>query len=88
MSWSCHGDSNAAMVEALRKHKKLTTPNVLMAMMATDRGNYVAPEHAGPSAAEAMRRSPDVAYVDRPQPIGHNATISAYAACSIPERSA
>lgn len=65
------------MVEALRAKGKITSKKVCEAMSATDRGHYVAPEHAGPSAANAMRKRAEVAYADRPQPIGHNATISA-----------
>ena len=77
MSWSCHGSSHVSMCDALRAAGKIKSSRVYEAMKATDRGLYVAPTHVGPSAANSMRKNVEIAYVDRPQPIGHNATISA-----------
>ena len=73
------------MMEALRKAGKVTSPKVYEAMRATDRGFY-APQDARKAA-----------YADSPQPIGHNATISAphmhaiqleYLASNVPESGA
>ena len=77
MSWSCHGSSHVSMCDALRAAGKIKSSRVYEAMKATDRGLYVAPTHVGPSAANSMRKNVEIAYTDRPQPIGHNATISA-----------
>ena len=65
------------MCDALRAAGKIKSSRVYEAMKATDRGLYVAPTHVGPSAANSMRKNVEIAYTDRPQPIGHNATISA-----------
>ena len=64
------------MCDALRAAGRFKSSRVYEAMKATDRGLYVAPTHVGPSAANSMKNV-EIAYVDRPQPIGHNATISA-----------
>ncbi|KAL5220330.1 hypothetical protein ABZP36_025043 [Zizania latifolia] len=65
-------DKNKAMVEQLQRHGVITSTKVAEVMEAIDRGLFVPP---------AACASP---YLDRPMPIGYNATISAphmHAAC-------
>ncbi len=63
MAWTCHGSSNAAMVDALAEAGIVRTQPVMDAMLAVDRALFVPSKHA--------------AYMDAPQPIGNGATISA-----------
>jgi len=61
MAWRSHGSSNAELVQNMYKNGLVKSQEVLKAMQAVDRGNYV-------------KNSP---YEDRPQGIGFNITISA-----------
>eukprot|EP00922_Rhytidocystis_sp_ex-Travisia-forbesii_P028978 GHVS01042454.1.p1 GENE.GHVS01042454.1~~GHVS01042454.1.p1 ORF type:complete len:428 (+),score=70.96 GHVS01042454.1:76-1359(+) len=61
MAWRCTGKSNMELLNNLRASHIIQSNEVYEAMKKVDRGNYVA--HS--------------AYADSPQPIGHNATISA-----------
>eukprot|EP00933_Yihiella_yeosuensis_P047293 TRINITY_DN4303_c1_g1_i1.p1 TRINITY_DN4303_c1_g1~~TRINITY_DN4303_c1_g1_i1.p1 ORF type:complete len:222 (-),score=19.04 TRINITY_DN4303_c1_g1_i1:176-841(-) len=61
MAWRCTGSSNAQLVHNLRKAGVITSDRIEQALLAVDRGNY----------------APRSAYVDAPQPIGYEATISA-----------
>ncbi|KAI6088316.1 protein-L-isoaspartate O-methyltransferase [Hypoxylon rubiginosum] len=63
MAWRSSGTSNAELVENLWRNKLITQPLVKSAFLKVDRAHY-AP-------------SPSSAYEDSPQPIGHEATISA-----------
>ncbi|KAH7301238.1 hypothetical protein KP509_23G017200 [Ceratopteris richardii] len=63
MSWTCHGQNNADMVDNLQKNNILTSTVAAEAMKQIDRADFVLPDTP--------------AYVDSPQPIGHGATISA-----------
>lgn len=63
MSWTCHGRTNAEMVDALLGAGIITTKKVETAMKAVDRGLFVT------NKAEAYRDSPSM--------IGYGATISA-----------
>merc|ERR1712233_115530 len=61
MAWRSHGTDNTSLVDKLQEHDIVKSPEVRNAMLAVDRGNYVA-------------NSP---YQDAPQRIGYNITISA-----------
>ena len=61
MAWRCHGTSNDDLVARLRESGIVTDDRVATAMRAVDRKNYVPFNH----------------YMDSPQSIGYNATISA-----------
>ncbi|KAI5790345.1 protein-L-isoaspartate O-methyltransferase [Pyronema domesticum] len=61
MSWRCTGRSNAELVANLKRHGLIKTDAVQKAMEAIDRADYC----------------PFEAYVDGPQHIGYDATISA-----------
>lgn len=61
MAWRCHGSSNDDLVARLRESGIITNARVEAAMKAVDRKNYVSFNH----------------YMDSPQSIGYNATISA-----------
>eukprot|EP00047_Mylnosiga_fluctuans_P017858 m.64934 g.64934 ORF g.64934 m.64934 type:complete len:262 (-) comp7295_c2_seq1:249-1034(-) len=61
MAWSCHGRTNADMVDALQRHHIIKSEAVARAMKAVDRGDF----------------APRDAYMDAPQPIGFSVTISA-----------
>lgn len=61
MAWRSHGTSNATLIDSLRRNNLITTPRVATAMLSTDRAHF----------------SPAEPYQDRPQSIGHAATISA-----------
>lgn len=61
MAWRSHGTSNATLVENLRLNGLITTSRVATAMASIDRAHF----------------SPSEPYADRPQSIGHAATISA-----------
>ncbi|KAK7757588.1 hypothetical protein SLS62_000603 [Diatrype stigma] len=61
MAWRSSGTSNATLVENLWRNKLITQPLVKEAFLRVDRAHY-APAHP---------------YEDRPQSIGHSATISA-----------
>ncbi|PHH74325.1 hypothetical protein CDD80_3164 [Ophiocordyceps camponoti-rufipedis] len=61
MAWRCSGRSNAALVENLWRHGLITEAAVKEAFLRVDRAHY----------------APSNPYQDSPQPIGHNATISA-----------
>ncbi|KAI1767215.1 protein-L-isoaspartate O-methyltransferase [Hypoxylon sp. FL1150] len=63
MAWRSSGTSNAELVENLWRNKLITQPLVKAAFLKVDRAHY-APR-------------PSSAYEDSPQPIGHEATISA-----------
>lgn len=63
MSWTCHGKTNKDMVAKLHEYGILQSKVAADAMIQIDRADYV-----------LDRRS---AYIDSPQPIGYNATISA-----------
>jgi protein-L-isoaspartate(D-aspartate) O-methyltransferase len=61
MAWRSHGTTNATLVENLRRNGLITTSRVATAMASIDRAHF----------------SPHDPYLDRPQAIGHAATISA-----------
>ncbi|KAI1385177.1 protein-L-isoaspartate O-methyltransferase [Hypoxylon trugodes] len=61
MAWRSSGTSNATLIENLWRNKLITQPLVKSAFLAVDRGHY----------------APSAPYDDSPQPIGHDATISA-----------
>ncbi|KAI1371616.1 protein-L-isoaspartate O-methyltransferase [Hypoxylon crocopeplum] len=61
MAWRSSGTSNATLVEALWRNKLLTQPLAKAAFLRVDRAHY----------------APSSPYDDSPQPIGHDATISA-----------
>ena len=61
MAWRSHGTSNATLIDSLRRNSLITSPRVATAMLSTDRAHF----------------SPAEPYQDRPQSIGHAATISA-----------
>ncbi|CAI5503392.1 unnamed protein product [Closterium sp. Naga37s-1] len=63
MSWTCHGDSNAEMVDKLLRSGIVQSERIAEAMKQIDRADYV------------LTKS--TAYDDSPQPIGFNVTISA-----------
>ncbi|KAF8957857.1 Pcmt1-prov protein [Flammula alnicola] len=63
MAWRCTGVTNAQLIANMKSHGIIHSESVLKAMNAVDRAHYVL--------------SPAEAYEDSPQPIGHNATISA-----------
>ena len=65
MAWRSHGVDNDDLVKALKKNGIIRDARVERAMRACDRGTYAPKEYASE------------AYMDRPLPIGHNATISA-----------
>lgn len=61
MAWRSHGTSNATLVSHLQRNGLVTSPRVANAMLQIDRAHF----------------SPREPYADRPQSIGHAATISA-----------
>ncbi|KAK5993063.1 L-isoaspartyl protein carboxyl methyltransferase [Cladobotryum mycophilum] len=61
MAWLCSGTTNSALIENMWKHALITDPRVKEAFLKVDRAHY----------------SPYAPYEDSPQPIGHQATISA-----------
>lgn len=61
MAWRSHGSSNDDLVNALKANGIVTTSHVEAVMKAVDRGNYC----------------PHNPYMDSPQGIGYQATISA-----------
>ncbi|KAH7129425.1 protein-L-isoaspartate O-methyltransferase [Dactylonectria estremocensis] len=61
MAWTCSGATNAALVDNMWKNGLITDARVKEAFLKVDRAHY----------------SPSMPYQDSPQPIGHNATISA-----------
>ncbi|KAL8677505.1 MAG: hypothetical protein Q9186_006079 [Xanthomendoza sp. 1 TL-2023] len=61
MAWMSSGSSNTALINNLKSHGLITSERVAQAMLGVDRAHY----------------SPALPYQDSPQPIGHNATISA-----------
>lgn len=63
MSWTCHGTDNASMADALCASGIVKSPHVEAAIRAVDRAKCV------PATEEA--------YMDAPQLLGYNATISA-----------
>lgn len=63
MSWRSHGQSNDDLVSTLQRNGILQSTRAADAMRQIDRADFVADKSA--------------AYVDSPQPIGYNATISA-----------
>ncbi|EGG12475.1 uncharacterized protein MELLADRAFT_115018 [Melampsora larici-populina 98AG31] len=65
MAWRCHGSTNAELISKLHSAGLIQSSRVLEAMNKVDRAKYV------------LRNSLSEAYQDRPQPIGHGATISA-----------
>ncbi|KAA8492382.1 Protein-L-isoaspartate(D-aspartate) O-methyltransferase [Porphyridium purpureum] len=63
MAWRSHGQTNEQLVDALVRNHIITSPRVQDAMRHVDRGKYC-PQGTSP-------------YMDAPQPVGYNATISA-----------
>ncbi|KAH7014961.1 protein-L-isoaspartate O-methyltransferase [Ilyonectria destructans] len=61
MAWTCSGATNTALIENMWKNGLITDSRIKEAFLKVDRANY----------------SPSMPYEDSPQPIGHNATISA-----------
>ncbi|KAI2622718.1 protein-L-isoaspartate O-methyltransferase [Hypomontagnella submonticulosa] len=61
MAWRSSGTSNTELVENLWRNKLITQPLVKSAFLSVDRAHY----------------APSAPYDDSPQPIGHDATISA-----------
>ncbi|VDL76931.1 unnamed protein product [Nippostrongylus brasiliensis] len=61
MAWRSSGNTNEELVRNLEKGQIFTSPRVREAMLAVDRGDF----------------SPRAPYMDQPQGIGWNATISA-----------
>jgi len=61
MAWRSHGTTNATLIDSLRRNNLITTPRVATAMLSIDRAHFC----------------PSEPYQDRPQSIGHAATISA-----------
>ncbi|KAL2023276.1 hypothetical protein VTK56DRAFT_3014 [Thermocarpiscus australiensis] len=61
MAWRSSGGSNRDLVENLWRHQLITHPEVKEAFLKVDRAHY----------------APSFPYEDSPQPIGHQATISA-----------
>ena len=61
MAWRSHGEDNSSLVNNLYKNKIIKSEEVRAAMASVDRGNYI-------------KENP---YIDRPQPLGYNVTISA-----------
>lgn len=61
MAWRSSGTSNESLIENLWKNKLITQPLVKAAFLRVDRAHY----------------APSSPYEDRPQSIGHSATISA-----------
>ncbi|KAI5460357.1 protein-L-isoaspartate O-methyltransferase [Mariannaea sp. PMI_226] len=61
MAWTCSGATNSALIENMWKNGLITDPRVKEAFLKVDRAHY----------------SPSMPYDDSPQPIGHDATISA-----------
>ncbi|KAI1478494.1 protein-L-isoaspartate O-methyltransferase [Daldinia eschscholtzii] len=61
MAWTSSGTSNKELIENLWRNKLITQPVVKSAFLKVDRAHY----------------SPSSPYADSPQPIGHEATISA-----------
>ncbi|KAI0381172.1 protein-L-isoaspartate O-methyltransferase [Hypomontagnella monticulosa] len=61
MAWRSSGTSNTELVENLWRNKLITQPLVKAAFLGVDRAHY----------------APSAPYDDSPQPIGHQATISA-----------
>ncbi|CAK9073771.1 unnamed protein product [Durusdinium trenchii] len=61
MAWRCSASGNADLVRNLRKAGVIHSDHVEQAMLTVDRSNY----------------APRNPYTDAPQPIGHQATISA-----------
>ncbi|KAG0147040.1 hypothetical protein CROQUDRAFT_656489 [Cronartium quercuum f. sp. fusiforme G11] len=65
MAWRCHGTTNSELISKLHSAGLIKSSRLLEAMKKVDRANYVPPS----CSSEA--------YQDRPQSIGHGATISA-----------
>ncbi|KAH9823416.1 protein-L-isoaspartate O-methyltransferase [Melampsora americana] len=65
MAWRCHGATNAELITKLHSAGLIQSSRVLEAMNKVDRAKYV------------LKNYLSEAYQDRPQPIGHGATISA-----------
>eukprot|EP00128_Syssomonas_multiformis_P017486 Colp12_sorted_trinity150504_noHs@4763 len=63
MAWRSHGTTNDELVSALKRNGIIQSTAVEQAMRAVDRRHYVV--------------GGNYAYLDQPQPIGFNATISA-----------
>lgn len=63
MAWRCSGKTNSELIQNLKESGIIKHHKVFKAMMETDRGFYVPEKHR--------------AYMDSPQYIGFNATISA-----------
>jgi len=61
MAWQCSSESNAGLVANLHRQGIASNPRVIAAMQSVDRASFC-PRHP---------------YEDSPQPIGHQATISA-----------
>ncbi|KAF2121842.1 protein-L-isoaspartate O-methyltransferase [Lophiotrema nucula] len=61
MAWRSSGATNAALIANLEQNELIKTPRVKEAMVKVDRAHY----------------APSMPYDDSPQPIGHQATISA-----------
>jgi len=63
MAWRCTGKTNTELIANMKSNGIFNSERVMRAMNAVDRANYVL--------------NKGDAYEDSPQPIGHNATISA-----------
>jgi len=63
MAWSCTGKTNTELISNLLRNKLINSETVAAAMTAVDRANYVLDKQH--------------AYEDSPQPLSHEATISA-----------
>lgn len=71
--WPCSSDSNAGLVQNLRKTGTIRSDAVYQAMLQTDRAKYMAQGES----ANGGPIGPLSAYQDAPHPIGFNQTISA-----------
>ncbi|DAZ93090.1 TPA: hypothetical protein N0F65_010251 [Lagenidium giganteum] len=71
--WPCSSSSNEGLVSNLRKTSVINSDAVYVAMLKTDRANYVAQEET----PDGGPIGPLSAYQDSPHPIGFKQTISA-----------
>ncbi|GLE04109.1 hypothetical protein PINS_up013020 [Pythium insidiosum] len=71
MAWRCSADSNDALVDNLARAGIVQSARVIRAMKRTDRANFMS------TGDPTVSVEPRVAYMDAPQHIGHQQTISA-----------
>lgn len=64
MAWTCSAASNAGLIANLQRTLQIRTPRVRDAMLSVDRATFVPETCTAP-------------YADCPEPLSHNATISA-----------